>query len=174
MHAEQCCHISASLHGHIMCPNCRMCIRVYILNFFPCFIPFSVVIFISTIEGVVLKLCTYMLFTYMHFVIYVMFNVLYRSRLSCHVGEINAGFELFGHGTAAGHTPYTQTRHTCQAGPVRQVILPAGRPAGCFPCPAGRYSQFSGATPIQPCRTGPAGRSSVSSLLRVLTHSVLL
>ena len=68
------------------------------------------VIFISTIEGVVLKLCTYMLFTYMHFVIYVMFNVLYRSRLSCHVGEINAGFELFGHGTAAGHTPYTQTR----------------------------------------------------------------
>jgi hypothetical protein len=41
------------------------------------------------------------------------------------------------------------------AGPVRQVILPAARPAGCFPCrTAGRYSQFSGAPPTQPCRTG--------------------
>jgi hypothetical protein len=58
---------------------------------------FSVVIFISTIVGVVLKLFTYMPFTYMHFVIFVMFNLLYRRRLSCHLGEINAGFELFGH-----------------------------------------------------------------------------
>jgi hypothetical protein len=40
---------------------------------------FSVVIFTSTVVGVVLKLLTYMLFTYKHFVIYVMFNVLYRK-----------------------------------------------------------------------------------------------
>ena len=75
---------------------------------------FSVVIFISTIVGVVLKLCTYMLFTYMHFVIYVMFNVLYRSRLSCHVGEINACFELFGHGNqqcCTYGTGTTRARH---------------------------------------------------------------
>jgi hypothetical protein len=40
---------------------------------------FSVIIFISTIVGVVLKLFTYMLFTYMHFVIFVMFKVLYST-----------------------------------------------------------------------------------------------
>ena len=113
-----------------MCRNCRMCIRVYILNFFPCFISFSVVIFISTVVGVVLKLCTYMLFTYMHFVIYVTFNVLYRSRLSCHVGEINAGFELFGRGH--GHLATLLRTEDLPAGPVRVCVYgvcPAAVPA---------------------------------------------
>ena len=73
---------------------------------------FSVVIFISTIVVVVLKLFTYMLFTYMHFVIFIMFNVLYRRRLSCHLGEINAGFELFGHGHGCLATLILRSSHT--------------------------------------------------------------
>ncbi len=43
---------------------------------------FSMVIFIST----VMVIFTCMLFTHMHFVIFVMFNVLYRRRRYCHVG----------------------------------------------------------------------------------------
>jgi hypothetical protein len=49
------------------------------------------------------------------------------------------------------------------AGPVRQVILPAARPAGCFPCrtgPAGRYSQFSGAPPHTTSVARLPGRNS--------------
>ena len=64
------------------------------------------------------------------------------------------------------------------AGPVRQVILPAARPAGCFPCctgPAGRYSQFSGAPPHtggrnsgQKAQKGPQKKKFVAEFWLIL------
>jgi hypothetical protein len=54
---------------------------------------FSVVILISTVVGVIKTIYLYAV-TYMHFVIYIMFNVLYRRRLLSHMaGSLNVFLE---------------------------------------------------------------------------------